>query len=514
MFSLLPTQVGHVAKLQAILEESSFALDFSSLGSGKTYTGSHIALQLGFKNVVVICPVSVQSKWREMQEKYNVPVQENMSFCGVRSVKNKQPKHGLLHRRDYTVEIEQDSSKRYMDKTDFTPTPKLMQMIDEGLLLIIDEMQHLKNVTSQFAACQALISAIVSNFEDGNRKSRVMLLSGSPIDKHEQVITLFRTLRIMRQPQLCKYNIGNREMELRGIQDIINYCQRVDPAATEYMLQQHNYWRIGEYYMRALSYSLFQTVIKPRCSSAMPPPQLGGSLAKFNAFYRVDDPEDNEKITGAVGALEGAVHFKKDTGDISFGDGTSSLNALTSALVRIETAKTSTFIRAAREHLEKHPSSKVAVMTNYSATLNTMKEALAEYQPLVLEGKTPTHSRKGIIDKFQQADLTYRLLIGNCMVCSTGIDLDDKDGSFPRLALLSPSYSTMTHYQLGHRFCRMDTKSDATVHMVFAKHCHELPVLNALARKGGVMRETTPEQAEAGVVFPGEFPAWEEEDFA
>ena len=32
------------------------------------------------------------------------------------------------------VEVEQDSSSRYMDKTDFTPAPKLMQMIDEGLL--------------------------------------------------------------------------------------------------------------------------------------------------------------------------------------------------------------------------------------------------------------------------------------------------------------------------------------------------------------------------------------------
>ena len=148
MFDLLPTQIGHVEKLQTILEDNSFALDFSSLGSGKTYTGSHIALQLGFQNVVVICPVLVQSKWKEMQERYNVPVQENLSFCGVRSVKNKQPKHGLLNRQDYTVEIDQDSSKRYMDKTDFTPTPKLLQMIDVGLLLIIDEMQHLKNVTS------------------------------------------------------------------------------------------------------------------------------------------------------------------------------------------------------------------------------------------------------------------------------------------------------------------------------------------------------------------------------
>jgi hypothetical protein len=57
----------------------------------------------------------------------------------------------------------------------------------------------------------------------------------------------------------------------------------------------------------------------------------------------------------------------------------------------------------------------------------------------------------------------------------------------------------------------MNTRSDASMHMFFAKHDHELPVLNALARKGGVMKETTQEQSAAGVLFPGEFPNWVEE---
>jgi hypothetical protein len=113
------------------------------------------------------------------------------------------------------------------------------------------------------------------------------------------------------------------------------------------------------------------------------------------------------------------------------------------------------------------------------------------------------------------------LLLCNQGVASTGIDLDDKHGAFPRLCLVSPNYSTITSYQLGHRFQRADTKSDADVHFVFAKRRDktkeeskdiiELKVLDALSRKSQVMKETTAEQASNGVVFPGDHEEWDQD---
>lgn len=55
-------------------------------------------------------------------------------------------------------------------------------MLNEGLLLIVDEIQNIKNVSGQFLAAQAMLKPIL----DGNApdaKSRVILLSGSPIDR-------------------------------------------------------------------------------------------------------------------------------------------------------------------------------------------------------------------------------------------------------------------------------------------------------------------------------------------
>jgi hypothetical protein len=42
-------------------------------------------------------------------------------------------------------------------------------------------------------------------------------------------------------------------------------------------------------------------------------------------------------------------------------------------------------------------------------------------------------------------------------------------------------------------------------HFLYNLNAHKLPLLDALSRKGGVMRETTPEQAAAGIRFRAAF---------
>ncbi|GAQ91643.1 hypothetical protein KFL_008240040 [Klebsormidium nitens] len=452
---LLPPQEPHVTRLLNILRHHAFALDLSALGAGKTFSGSKIALESGLPNVIVISPVSVQPKWQEMHEKYGVPIRHNLSYCGVRSVKGKQPKHGLLSRRDYTVDVTMPRGPpRQLEKTDFQVTDTFKLLLGEGVLLIVDEMQHLKNVSSQFAACQTLIKAVTDSYEAGGR-SRALLLSGSPIDKQEQAVTLFRTLNVMQHPDLGP---------------------EAEPLEHDAALA------------------------------------LAGTLLKLNAFYRIDDEEDRKALSAGVQALEYAVHYDRRTGRVSMAEGADSLRALCAALVKIESSKVRTFARVALKALRSNSQQKVVICVNYNDSLQSLQDLLAAYSPLVLNGAVPKQERKHIIDKFQLPADEHRVLLGNVSVCSTGIDLDDKDGAWPRLALISPNYSTLTLYQLGHRFQRMDTKSEGTVHMVFAKHAHELPILNALSRKGAVMRETTPEQVNAGIKFPGDFPSWVEED--
>lgn len=507
--SLFPNQISHAERLISILKNHPYALDLSSLGSGKTYTSSYIATrpEFDFKHVIVVAPVSVQTKWKYMNQHHGIPVTYNLSYCGLRSVKCKQPSHGLLRRRDYNVEMKMRNSFQNIkvDKVEFLPTSKLQEMVNQGTLMVFDEIQNIKNISAQFAACQTMIKTVV---ESNIARSKVICLSGSPIDKHEQAVTLFRTLNVMQSDALAVHNVAYRRLEWRGIQEIINFCSALNPVETNIIERSG----VMSWDQRRGAYNLFQNVFKPSMSSCMPTPRIQNSIDKRNAFYQIERHEDLELMKLGVKSLEKACSYNPLENTVNFAhtSGTGIMSQVTRALLQIETAKIDTFARVARRKLEENQNCKVVICANYSATIKDVMNLLEDYNPLLLNGSVAMSNRSTVLCKFQKPSSEHRVLIGNLSVCSTGIDLDDKHGDFPRFALVSPNYSSISTYQLSHRFCRLDTKSDSVVHMLYGRQIHELRVLNALARKGNIMKETTPEQAEAGVVFPGDYPKFEE----
>ena len=64
--TLTDEQVPHVYKLLCILQKNHVAFDMSIMGAGKTYTTTELSKIAGFKNVVVICPATVEAKWKAM----------------------------------------------------------------------------------------------------------------------------------------------------------------------------------------------------------------------------------------------------------------------------------------------------------------------------------------------------------------------------------------------------------------------------------------------------------------
>lgn len=508
--TLLPAQIAHVDKLTDILTRSPFALDLSALGSGKTYASSFIAMREPerFKHVIVIAPVSVKVKWMQMKKDYGVPVSAALSYCELRSVKFKQPKHGLLHRRDYKVQMNIAGRVVDVDKCDFTVSDKFRKMVDEGVLMVVDEIQNIKNINPQFHAAQALIKHVVDTFTiNPAAKSRVLLLSGSPIDKAVQAIHMFRCLGIMKADKLASYDFRNRTVVWEGLQEIIDYANTVNKHAMDHLIMKNGGLRYINMTFRdarttSFCYNVFQEVIKPKIYSAMAPPNMGFKLNISNGFYHIIDDAEAALLTDAVYNLGNAARFNNErlngTMDIQ------SLRSISVAMLQIETAKIGTFVRLAQEALENHPNQKIAICVNYSTTIKDLVAALHMYQPLVLNGTVSAKARGKVLDKFQAPTTESRVIIGNLSVMSTGIDLDDKDGRFPRIAFVSPNYSTINLYQLGFRFLRADSKSPTDMYYVYGAHARENNILAALAAKSKIMKETTPEQADHGVVFPSD----------
>jgi len=519
MIQLLPNQIEHYERLKAIFTHSTFALDFSMLGAGKTYTSSLLALERGYKHVVVICPVSVIGKWRHMQNEYKIPIHQILSFQGLRSTKFHQPKHGYLHRRDSKTTMlmahawrPNEFNEIEVDQVEFETSDLYKGMVADGLLLIIDEIQNIKNISTQFKAAQALIHAItlangIPKFEKQDSKSHVLLLSGSPIDKQEQAMHMFRSLGIMTDDRVAQYNIRTGVQEWRGMQQIYNFCHSLNAVATTNVPQKRPWEKFDPYV-----YRLFQQVFKLKCASSMLPASSIFKLEKVNAYYNID-AEGAEIIKRGLGRLVSATNFNGSEVLMQ----ANAMAGVTTAMQIIETGKIKLMAKIARDKLLLY---KVVVCVNFTESLKDLEVLLQDLNPLILNGSVPEAKRADILEKFQRPNRDFSLLICNQSVVSTGIDLDDKDGNFRRFCLVSPTYSTITMYQLAHRFQRADTKSDATIQMIFAKRSNvrkeacsdiiELRVLDALGRKSQVMKETTPDQDAAGIVFPGDYDDWEE----
>lgn len=526
---LLESQLGHQTRITDMMTRRKFVLDFSMLGAGKTYTSSKQALDQKFAHVIVVCPVSVQSKWKMMSTVHGVPIKSLLSQQSLRSQKHKQPSHGLLTRRDFTTRqlkprhVETDFDPWIeIEKVEFKPSEKQLRMLNEGLLLIVDEIQNIKNVSGQFLAAQAMLKPIL----DGNApdaKSRVILLSGSPIDRTQQSHNLFRALNIQKSDILARFNFQQQRMDWVGLQEIHDQCHALDPAATD-AIQRPSSRDTSDTALIPYVQRLFQNVLKKHCSSTMLPPPIPVKVLKRNAFYPQRDVEGVEVIKRGIKFLKEAVSFNEGTGQVGFGSNAAqTMTGITRGLQVIETGKINLFRDVAIEALDGHPQQKVVIAVNFTETINDLKKIFEDlgHSVLVLNGSVSSDGRARVMNQFQTPSTEHRILLANQSVISTGIDLDDKHGSFPRICFVSPNQSTITAFQLGHRFHRADTKSDSAVHFVQAKNfgghawTHplqetiEVRVLNSLAAKGAIMKETTPEQLSVGVVFPSDHEAFD-----
>ena len=510
--TLYAEQQVHCQHIADILTRSPYAFDLSMLGTGKTFTTSQLYLQGSYHNILTIMPTSVKTKWDMMNKTYGIKQIDTLGYCELRSVKFKQPKHGLLIRRDFTEKSDDDPQKTIV-KTSFTCARSYLELVERGLLLVLDEMQNIKNISDQLLACQELIRPIRESFKKGG-KSRVILLSGSPIDKKEQVIHIYKALGIMKSKKITCFNPALFVQQWSGMTEIQDYMYANFPRAQIDRIRDELFITEYQFNARVLyeyCYALFQRVMKHHLSHAMPPHNHAIKITKNNAFYNIS-ASDQQILYRGIELLSNATNFNSQNDEVNFGhNGIEAIKRIQSALLIIETGKIGILTRIAKQTLEANPNQKVVICVNYTATINDLVQNLSCYHPLRLNGSVSNKARIDILEKFQAPNNTHRLIIGNLLVCSTGIDLDDQDGRFPRLCLVNPNYSTIILYQLSHRFHRAETKSDSTIHFVFGKgEKKELSILNALAKKTTVMKETTQLQVEHGVIFPGEYPEFQE----
>jgi SNF2 family DNA or RNA helicase len=505
-------QIPQVKNIIEILKHNICAFDMSMMGAGKTYVSSEIAVKFGFKRVIVICPASVVGKWKMMKSTYGVPIQYVMSYEMLRSTKDHQPYHGLLKRYD---EIINERSRTVSFRPSggdgipvletrhqvrFEATDKLKEIVKEGCLFIFDEAQKVKNKNAQWYAAKTIAETLI----EISGKSRFLLLSGTPIDKEEHALNIMNMMGFIRSRKL--YTTDEGKIILIGAKELILFCEKVNKKATEDTLAEHPI-RVKEDVNR-LCYYLFQNVIKKYMTSSMPPPKISNVFIDTkNGYYIMESETDKVKLRNAIDTINRTLRkriYRRADGNV-YNNPIQKLGGVVKQLMLIEALKVPIFVRLAKQKLQENPNAKVALFVNYTSNLDALIKDLSVYNPIKFNGQVSKDERQILINKFQEPNTDYRLFIGNIGASATGIDLDDKYGNFPRYAYASPNFSILDLHQLTRRFYRLDTKSNSVFRFVYVKGFSEVNILNNLAKKSNVMKDTLTEQVEGGIKFPGEY---------
>jgi hypothetical protein len=416
------------------------------------------------------------NEWESMCRKYSIKTVGFTSYQSFRSCREQQPKHSLFTRDDTGTEPQ------------FILTPLGQSLINEGIFIVFDEAQNLKNDSDQFRASSLLCRAV------WDTPSAFAMLSGSLFDKEKHTLQLLRILGFIK-------NIKDPELpRAEEIEPLVKVCETMDAEATDEVLSGTP---LVEGLLEHLCFQLFTKVIKPAMVSSMPPPILQANKYMRNSYYNMD-PESSEALSAGVKKLLAATNGNKDLGDLAMG-------AITMAMNQIEMAKVPIFIRVTKETLNNDPMAKVVVCLSYTNSIACVNSMLTEYRPMVLTGKTPENTRSNYIKLFQTND-DNRLIIMNLAI-SSGISLHDTQGNRPRHMFLSPTFKILDVHQAAGRVIRCGMLSDAYINVVYGKSArNETSILSSMVKKAEILKEIHDVQVEGGILFPSDYAKYIEPD--
>ena len=456
-------QIEWKKKAHDILVSNHFYIDTSPMRSGKTFIALKLAKDFDLE-LMVICPLTTKNYWKNMANRYGIKLFTNpVNYESlVRGTENEIVKLYLKRKANRT-------------HTFFEATEAYINALKtRKILLILDEGQMIKNNNLQHKACNALIQPIIA----GGGRSRFGILSGTLIDKPEQIINLFRTIGYIRDPKLYNTIKGSKKINLNGTQELIDVCKQIDSVATNRFLLKTPVPTIEpdkkiKDEIDNFCFALYVEIIKPKVAGAMSAPTTAeGELYVRNGYFHIL-PEKANQLKNALEELKISSGYKPKNRSKSEDDEEEETKSKRSgnyirSLVQIEKSKLLDMARVAKKILASDPTNKVIITINYTGpdtgNLEELLSYLTEYEPLVITGKTLANKRDRIIEDFNE-DPIKRILIANPKTISVGISLV---GEGQRYMLISPSAKLMEILQLSYRVYGDQLKTDSYVYIFYS----------------------------------------------
>ena len=424
---LRPWQVGSVSSIITTLNKWGAAIDGSDVGVGKTYVACAVARELGMK-VVVVCPKAVMEPWRRV-------------LCNHFKMKD-----ALVDIINYEqLRIGKTSSKvaSYITNRK-THRDKFTWKISKDTLIIWDESQKLKNwKTKNSKTC----------IEAQKQGYKMLFCSATNATNPLELRTVGTALKLFK-----------------GATAYYQWCYENGVSKGNWGLEFTKDMALRKKYLKKLHHDIFVQRGVRLSRDTIPDFPESEIIAEC---YNMDD-EDVKKINQYHADMEMEL---KRLAKIVIRDKASELTAILRERQQVELQKVPLMVEMVEEGIEQGMS--VVVFVNFTETLNALSKRLNT--KCIFDGKTPDKVRQQNVDDFQEDK--ERVILVNVQSGGAGLTLGDMTGKYPRLALISPSYSAVIMRQCTGRVWRESSKTKSIQKILFVSGTVEEDVCDSVKAK-------------------------------
>lgn len=404
---LRPWQIDAAGKLVAAIQHWGSAIDGSDTGTGKTYTACAVARELGY-NIVVICPKAVIKSWTKVLRRHFKMGDRVLGIINYEKLRT--------GRKD--SEIASYVLSRKSKRNIFT------WKLPKKTLIVWDESQKLKNwKTKNVKMCKEALKG------------------GYPM--------LFCSATNATNPLEMRM-VGQALKLFKGSnQDYYAWARNHGVYDGDWGLEFNNDPDV----LKKLNKDIFgKRGVRLRRDTIPNFPQS----EIISEVYNMDD-EDAKAINRIYDEMEAEL---KKLERIKKGDGDSQLTIQLRARQQIELIKVPLFVDMIEDALEQGFS--IAVFLNFTETINALATRLNT--KCIFDGKTADKVRDRNVELFQEDK--ERIILVNVQSGGAGLSLHDLNGKFPRMSLISPTYSPVFMRQALGRIWRDDAKTKSVQKIV------------------------------------------------
>lgn len=392
--------------------------------TGKTYTACAVARELGYK-IVVVCPKAVIKSWHKVLYKHFKMGDQVIDIVNYEKLRN--------GRKDSKVASYVLSRK--------TKREVFTWKIPKKTIIIFDESQKLKNWKTQNA--KTCVSALKEGFT-------ILFCSATNATNPLEMRAVGLALQLFKPSAAHYYEWakdhgvyqGNWGLEFNNDPEVLKKLHKL----------------IFEYRGVRLRRDTIPSF--PDCEII---PEV----------YNMDE-EDTKRINQIYDDMEKEL---KRLEKIKKGDGESELVIRLRARQEIELIKVPLFVDMIEEAKEQGFS--VVVFVNFTDTLIALSQRLGT--TCVFDGKTPDKVRDKNVELFQSDN--ERVIIVNVQSGGAGLSLHDLNGNFPRMSIISPTYSPVYMRQALGRIWRDDAKTKCIQRIVCVANTVEEDVCRNVQQK-------------------------------